>query len=303
MTSAAVRWGLVEGTTAGGATICRDGPDFDTLDDIVAAVGENRLHAIGVTWANEAGAAPSTLLDALAARGLDNVITVSEHEAADALAIGLADRGGFSDVAVCIVEPDAALVALADVDGVTTERVDPTADDMLGLLDRSDGRPEAIFVLGSAEDLDSIATSFDGAAIPIITAAEADLALAPGGRAGVGAGGQHPRRNASRPVALAVENRCIDVGSDCRGGDFRRLAVRCAGPTSDPRHGFDCCPTGYRGHSRSAGPGAHRPIGRTGCAATTARGSTSGRRATNCQDDGGSRGTATRVRPTACGTT
>jgi hypothetical protein len=180
MTSADVRWVLVEGRTAEGATICRDGVDFDTLDDIVAAVGENRLHAIGVTWANEAGTAPSTLLDALAARGLDNVITVSEQEAADALAIGIADRGGYSDVAVCIVEPDDALVALADVDGVTTERVDPTADDILGLLDRSDGRPEAIFVLGSADDLDSIATSFDGAAVPIITAAEADLALARG---------------------------------------------------------------------------------------------------------------------------
>jgi len=180
MTSADVRWVLVEGTTAEGATICRDGPDFDTLDDIVAAVGENRLHAIGVTWANEAGAAPSTLLDALAARGLDNVITVSEHEAADALAIGIADRGGYSDVAVCIVEPDDALVALVDAEGVTTERVDPTAEDMLGLLDRSDGQPEAILVLGSADDLDSIATSFDGAAVPVITATEADLALARG---------------------------------------------------------------------------------------------------------------------------
>ena len=152
MTSADVRWVLVEGTTAEGATICRDAVDFDTLDDVLAAVGENRLHAIGVTWANEADTAASTLLDALADRGLDNVITVSEQEAADALATGIADRGGYSDVAVCIVDPDDALVALVDADGVTTERVDPTADDMLAVLDRSDGRPEAIFVLGSADD-------------------------------------------------------------------------------------------------------------------------------------------------------
>ena len=82
--------------------------------------------------------------------------------------------------AVCIVEPDDALVALVDADGVTTERVDPTADDMLALLDRSDGQPEAIFVLGSADDIDSIATSLHGAAVPVITAAEADLALARG---------------------------------------------------------------------------------------------------------------------------
>ena len=111
MTSADVRWVLVEGTTAEGATICRDAVDFDTLDDVIAAVGDNRLHAIGVTWANEAESAASTLLDALADRGLDNVITVSEQEAADSLATGIADRGGYSDVAVCIVDPDDALVA------------------------------------------------------------------------------------------------------------------------------------------------------------------------------------------------
>ena len=75
MTSADVRWVLVEGTTAEGATICRDAVDFDTLDDVIAAVGDNRLHPIGVTWANEAESAASTLLDALAARGLDNAIT------------------------------------------------------------------------------------------------------------------------------------------------------------------------------------------------------------------------------------
>jgi hypothetical protein len=180
MTSADVRWVLVEGTTAEGATICRDTVDVDTLDDVLAAVGENRLHAIGVTWANDAEAAASTLLDALADRGLDNVITISEEEAADALAMGIADRGGYRDVAVCVVEPDDALVALVDADGVTTERVDPTADDMLALLDQSGAQPEAIFVLGTAGDIDSIATSFHGSAVPVITAAEADLALARG---------------------------------------------------------------------------------------------------------------------------
>jgi hypothetical protein len=180
ITSADVRWVLVEGATAEGATICRDAVDFDTLDDVLAAVGDNRLHAIGVTWANDAEAAASTLLDALTDRGLVSVIAVSEEESADALATGIAQHGGYRDVAVCIVEPDRAVVALVDDDGVTTERVDPAADDMLALLDRSDARPEAIFVLGSADDISSIATSFHGAAVPVITAAEAELALARG---------------------------------------------------------------------------------------------------------------------------
>jgi hypothetical protein len=180
MTSADVRWVLVEGTTAEGATICRDAVDLDTLDDVIAAVGENRLHAIGVTWANDAESAASTLLDALADRGFENLITVSEQEAADSLALGIAYHGGYGDVAVCIVEPDDALVTLVDADGVTTTRVAPTADDMLALFDRSDSRPDAIFVLGSADDIDSIAAAFHGAAVPVITAAEADLALARG---------------------------------------------------------------------------------------------------------------------------
>jgi hypothetical protein len=180
MTSADVRWVLVEGPTAEGATICRDAADFDTLDDIIAAIGDDRLHAIGVTWANDAEAAASTLLDALAERGLGNVITVSEEEAADSLAMGIVDRAGYGDVAVCIVEPEDALVAVVGADGVTTTRVAPTADEMLAQLDRSDSQPEAIFVLGTADDLDSIATAFHGAAVPIITAAEADLALARG---------------------------------------------------------------------------------------------------------------------------
>jgi hypothetical protein len=180
MTSADVRGVLVEGSTAEGATICRDAVDADTLDDIIVAVGENRLHAIGVTWATEAETAASTLLDALTARGIGNVITVSEQEAADALAAGIADLGGYSQVAVCIVDPDDALVALVDADGVTTERVDPTVEGVTAVLAGSDGRPEAIFVLGSADDIDGFASSIDGVAAPVITAADADLALARG---------------------------------------------------------------------------------------------------------------------------
>ncbi|MGX9789290.1 DUF7159 family protein [Mycobacterium sp. MMS18-G62] len=181
MTSVDVRWALVEGTTAEGPTICRDAVDCDTLDDVLSAVGNNRLHAIGVTWTAETEDAASTLLDALSERGLGNVIAVSELETADTLATGIADRGGYDDVAVCIVEPDGALVTRLDRDGVTTERTDRTADDMLATLGRSDDQPEAIFVLGSADDVDSIVSAFEAATeTPVISAAEADLALARG---------------------------------------------------------------------------------------------------------------------------
>jgi hypothetical protein len=93
-------------------------------------------------------------------RSLANFITVSEQEAAHSLATGIADRGGYRDVAACIVDPDGALVALANADGVTAERIDRSADDVLALFDQSGCNPEAIFVLGSADDVDAIASSF-----------------------------------------------------------------------------------------------------------------------------------------------
>jgi hypothetical protein len=190
MTSTDLRWVLVEGTTGEGATIHRDGIDFDTLDDVLAAVGDNRLHAIGVTWTNEAEAQASMILDTLAARDLGNVIAISELEAADALAAGIAERAGYSDVAVCLVEPDAAVVALVTPDGVSVDRIARPLDgddavelpsSVIAQLNLDEWQPEAIFVVGSAVDLDLVMSSL--AALtdsPVISAAEADLALARG---------------------------------------------------------------------------------------------------------------------------
>ncbi len=130
MTSSAVRWVLVVGTTGEGDTADRGACDLteavepeDLLDVILANEVDGPLHAIGVTWTNEAEAAASGVLDALAARGFANVIAVSELEAADVLAAGLADIGGYDDLAVCVVEPDAAVVAVVKPDGVTVDRI------------------------------------------------------------------------------------------------------------------------------------------------------------------------------------
>jgi hypothetical protein len=190
MTSTAVRWVLVEGTTGEGATIHRDGIDFDTLDDIVGAVGDNRLHAVGVTWTNEGEAEASLMLDALAARGLDNVITVSELEAADVLAAGIADRGSYDDVAVCLVEPDAAVIAIVTPKGVTVDRIARPLDEadavelpssVIAMLELDEWQPEAVFVVGSADDLDLVMSTLAGLTeAPVFSAAEADLALARG---------------------------------------------------------------------------------------------------------------------------
>ena len=197
MTSRAVRWVLVEGTTGDGATIDRGTFDLteavdpdDLLDVLLIDEADNRMHAIGLTWTNEAEDAASGVLAALTARDYDNVIAVSELEAGDVLAAGIAGIADYDDVAVCIVEPDAAVVAVVTSEGVTVDRIARPLDgadvvelpsSVMAMLELDDWHPDAIFVVGSAEDLDLITTTLEAVTdSPVISAAEADLALARG---------------------------------------------------------------------------------------------------------------------------
>jgi hypothetical protein len=197
MTSRAVRWVLVEGTTGEGSTIDRGTFDLteavdpdDLLDVLLIDEADNRMHAIGLTWTNEAEDAASGVLAALTARDYDNVIAVSELEAGDVLAAGIAGIADYDDVAVCIVEPDAAVVALVTSEGVTVDRIARPLDgadvvelpsSVMAMLELDDWHPDAIFVVGSAEDLDLITTTLEAVTdSPVISAAEADLALARG---------------------------------------------------------------------------------------------------------------------------
>jgi len=197
MTSAAVRWVLVEGTTGEGATISRGSFDLrdavdadDLLDVLLIDEPDNRIHAIGLTWTNEVVDAASGVLEAARARDYDNVIAVSELEAGDVLASGIAGIADFEDVAVCIVEPDAAVVAIVNSEGVTVDRFGRPPDgsdvvelpsSVMAMLELDDWRPDSIFVVGSAEDLDLIKTTLEAVTdAPVFSAAEADLALARG---------------------------------------------------------------------------------------------------------------------------
>ncbi|MGV0790628.1 DUF7159 family protein [Mycolicibacterium sp. XJ1819] len=197
MTSTAVRWVLVEGTTGEGATVDRGAFDLlddiepeDLLDVVLVDRDDDRFHAIGVTWTDEADSAASGMLDALAARGFGNVIAVSELEAGDVLAHGIADITEYDDVAVCIVEPDAAVVATVSAEGVAVDRIGRALDgtdvvelpsSVISLLELDNWQPEAIFVVGSAEDLDMVVSSLESLGqAPVISAAEADIAMARG---------------------------------------------------------------------------------------------------------------------------
>jgi len=202
MTSSTVRWVLVEGLTGEGATVDRGSFDVaaDELGDTVALdellnvvladVADQPLHAIGVTWTPEAGNAATEVLAALAARGHGNAVGVPDVEAGELLATGIAEITDHDDVAVCIVEPDAAVVAMVTPDGTTVDRITRPADGddpvelpsaVISMLELNEWRPQAVFVVGSAPDVDLVTGTLDEVTeAPVFSAAEADLALARG---------------------------------------------------------------------------------------------------------------------------
>jgi hypothetical protein len=193
LTSEAVRWVLVEGVTGDGATIdrgaCESTVDIDELLDVLL-VNDGHLHAIGVTWTDRADEAASGILAALTARGYADVIAVSVAEAADLLATGIAEIADYATAAVCIIEPDEAVVALVDNGAATVDRIDRPRDGadavelpsaILSTLELTDRQPDAVFVLGSAADLDVLVHTIDDVTeTSVFSAADAGLALARG---------------------------------------------------------------------------------------------------------------------------
>lgn len=195
MTSRAVRWVLVEGTTGEGRPVDRgaisleDVAGYDPdgllrgLVDDTELDGGHRIHAVGVTWTNDAAQLAGHIMQSLDNRGYGNVFAVSEIEAAGMLASGIAEITEHDDIAVCIVEPDAAVVAIVTPDDVSADRIERTdtfVADVTGLLALT-GRPiSALFILGS-DAHDPIVTELaESVPASVITAAESDLAFARG---------------------------------------------------------------------------------------------------------------------------
>jgi hypothetical protein len=157
--------------------------------EALAADRGSRVHSIGVTWSDDADAEASMLLRSLSDSGFDNIVAVRQSEATDALARGLADVMGYATLAVCVVEPDhlLALVVAADEGAVQTavNHSVVTEEDLVGWLStvftRADWQPEALVLVGSAEDLDALVPVLgDALSVPVFSPAEAQLALARG---------------------------------------------------------------------------------------------------------------------------
>lgn len=204
---------LVEGHDVDGATI--DGTGFEvtgsgpsealqTSNRAVAAVRRtealasesgHRVHSIGVTWSDDSDAEASLLLKSLSDSGFDNIVPVRLSEATDALARRIAVVMGYPTTAVCVIEPEQLIALVVSVDDgpdgsestvhTAVNHSVVTEDDLVGWLSsvfaKADWEPEALVLVGSAEDLDGLLPILEDALeVPVFSPDEAQLALARG---------------------------------------------------------------------------------------------------------------------------
>ena len=201
VTATNVKTVLVEGCDADGVTLEHD--EFDVFSgaesplsaselvaEAVQSIAEadgHDLHAIGVTWSESADVEASLVLDSLSARGLPTVVPVGMSEATEALARSIGRVIGYQRTAVCVVEPDAAMLTLVDsVDDATECQIRRSLTDDQQLLDwmssvfaRDDWLPEGVFMVGS--NAGGLAPWLEaGLGVPVYDPPEGELALAHG---------------------------------------------------------------------------------------------------------------------------
>ncbi|MGW4099430.1 DUF7159 family protein [Mycobacterium sp. NPDC004974] len=217
---------LLEGSEADGATIDHDAFDIrgytpsrtgEICADVVSAVRRaekvaaehgRRLTTIGVTWSSGAGAEAAVLLKKVAEAGYASVVPVRLPQATDALAHRIAGIVGFDTTGVCVLEPD-VVQAMTVRDGTPVQTtVSRGIETVAGLttwlsdtFDAADPRPDALVVVGSAVDLDSVLPKLEQAlAVPVFTPAEPGLPLARGAALASVRRGRTPADNGMAPA-------------------------------------------------------------------------------------------------------
>ncbi|MCK0175503.1 hypothetical protein [Mycolicibacterium sp. F2034L] len=207
MTPSTVRMVLVEGEKADGVTVDHDVFDIHAVDglatssaaeQVVAAVlgtqesaeaGGHHLKSIGVAWSDHAEA--SALRDTLAARGIEDVMLVSEGHAAAALAQAVGRAVGYASTALFFIDRDTATLSVVQTaDGsVTTvlsrnlHGTDAMAvlGEMAAAVDARADAPQGMFVVGSGVDVTEVRSHLARLlTIPVNAPEESDLALARG---------------------------------------------------------------------------------------------------------------------------
>ena len=207
MTPAAVSIALVEGEKADGVIIERDVFDITAIDGsatssacdhVVAAIlgtqegaiaAGHHLVSTGVAWSDHADAA--VLREAVVARGIEDVLLVSELHAAAALAQAVGRAVGYDKTALMFVERDTATLAVVETaDGSVVKVVSRSlhGDDTIAVLaemvtslEAQESAAQGLFVVGSGVDVTAVKAQLTGlVSVPVIAPEEPRLALARG---------------------------------------------------------------------------------------------------------------------------
>jgi hypothetical protein len=208
MTPTTVRMVLVEGEKADGSIVDHDlfevaanegsATSSNAAEQVVeailgtkesAAAGGHHLKSIGVTWSDHAEA--STLRDALSARGVDDVMLVSDGHAAGALAQAAGRAVGYATTALLFIDRDTATLSVVQTDDGSVVKVlsqSLHSDDAMAVLtemaaavDAQDSPPQGMFVVGSGVDVTSVKAHLATlVSLPVSAPDQPELALARG---------------------------------------------------------------------------------------------------------------------------
>jgi hypothetical protein len=207
MTPTTVRLALVEGERADGVIVDHDVFDISAVDgsatssasdhviDAVLGTQEGAIAAghhlvsTGVTWTDYAEAA--ALREALVARGIEDVLLVSELHAAAALAQAVGRAVGYDKTALMFVERDTATLAVVETaDGSVVKVLSQSLQgedaiavvaEMVTSLEVQESAAQGIFVVGSGVDVTAVKAHLtDLVSVPVIVPEEPQLALARG---------------------------------------------------------------------------------------------------------------------------
>ncbi len=207
MTATTIRLVLVEGEKADGVIVDHDAFDITAVDgsatprasdEVIATIlgtqesaiaAGHHLVSIGVTWMDRAEAA--ALREALVARGLDDVLLVSELHAAAALAQAVGRAVGYDKTGLMFVERETATLAVVETaDGSVVKVLSESlhggdaiaaVSDMVSGSNIQESGAQGLLVVGSGIDVAAVRGHVtDLVAVPVIAPEEPHLALARG---------------------------------------------------------------------------------------------------------------------------
>ena len=207
MTATTIRLALVEGEKADGVIVDHDVFDITAVDgsatprasdEVIATIlgtqesaidAGHHLVSIGVTWMDRAEAA--ALREGLVARGLEDVLLVSELHAAAALAQAVGRAVGYDKTGLMFVERETATLAVVETaDGSVVKVLSESLHggdaiaavaDMVSDSNIEESLAQGLLVVGSGIDVTAVKAHLtDLLAVPVIAPEEPHLALARG---------------------------------------------------------------------------------------------------------------------------